>query len=93
MSGSEIINHTVVAIRRHIPDLATAQLGPEYSYHSLPLCVIDSVFSIGVRYVNAQKAVDAWCMAQRPKWRKFSDGVSPRQTDTGPENHRGWPRR
>jgi hypothetical protein len=80
MNISEIINHTVVAIRRNLPELTTAQLGPEYSYHSLPLCVIDSVFSIGVRYINAQKAVDAWCTAQRPTWRKFSDGVSPRKT-------------
>jgi hypothetical protein len=30
--------------------LKSATLGKEFYYASLPLCVIDSVFSIGVRY-------------------------------------------
>ena len=56
------------AVRRNIPNLAAARLGKEYEYHSLPLCVIDAVFSIGVRYRNTQKAVDAWCASQTPEW-------------------------
>lgn len=31
-------------------DLSSARLGDEYFYHSLSFCVIDAVFSIGVRY-------------------------------------------
>jgi hypothetical protein len=71
---------TVAAILEKIPDLALAKLGPEYSYHSLPFCVIDSVFSIGVRYRSAQNAVAAWCAAQQPEWLKFHEADRPRQT-------------
>ena len=66
----DVVTATVAAIRAKIPCLGQAALGPEYSYHSLPLCVIDAVFSIGVRYRNAQKAVDSWCAAQTPNWPK-----------------------
>lgn len=69
---------TVDAIRRKIPDLGTAKLGSEYSYHSLPLCVIDAVFSIGVRYQNVQNVVEAWCVAQQPNWLKFRTAAQAR---------------
>ena len=59
---------TVSAVREKIPNLENAVLGREYFYHSLPLCVIDAVFSIGVLYRNAQKAVEAWCAVQYPNW-------------------------
>ena len=59
---------TVSAVREKIPNLENAALGREYFYHSLPLCVIDAVFSIGVLYRNAQKAVEAWCAVQHPNW-------------------------
>lgn len=78
----EITKATVAAIRAKIPDLHTAKLGPEYSYHSLPLCVIDAVFSIGVRYVNVQNVVEAWCIAQTPKWPKYSTAAQARHTIT-----------
>jgi len=66
----DITKATIAAIREKIPGpgLHAATLGPEYSYHSLPLCVIDAVFSIGVRYTNAQRAVESWCAAQTPHW-------------------------
>jgi len=67
-----ITKATVAAIQAKIPGLQAAVLGPEYSYHSLPLCVIGAVFSIGVRYRNAQNAVESWCVAQRPNWPKYS---------------------
>jgi hypothetical protein len=41
--------------------LATARLGDEYFYQSLPLCVIDAVFSIGVRYGGVQRVVARYC--------------------------------
>lgn len=50
----------IAALRR---DLALDQLTlpPEYFYASLPLCVIDSVFSIGVRYEGVRRTVARWC--------------------------------
>jgi hypothetical protein len=41
--------------------LATARLGDEYFYQSLPLCVIDAVYSIGVRYGGVQRVVARYC--------------------------------
>ena len=42
-------------------NLSHAQLGDEYGYHSLSLCVIDAVFSIGVRYGGVQTVVQNYC--------------------------------
>jgi hypothetical protein len=43
-----------IDIRRYnVPD--------EYDYSCVPLCVIDSVFSIGIRYSNVTKIVDRVC--------------------------------
>ncbi len=41
--------------------LSGARLGPEYYYHSLPLCIIDAVFSIGVRYDSVTSVVNRYC--------------------------------
>ena len=73
---------TAAAVRARIgvDALRKAKLGPEYSYPSLPLCVIDAVFSIGVRYVNARRAVTAWCEAQHSQWSEDrADGVPARR--------------
>lgn len=40
---------------------------PEYRYASLPLCVIDAVFSIGVRYSSVQATVERFC--KKTGWR------------------------
>lgn len=45
---------------RKLP-LATASLPDEYFYQSLPLCVIDAVWSIGVRYAGVRRVVDRYC--------------------------------
>lgn len=42
-------------------DLRTASLNDEYFYQSLPLCVIDSVYSIGVRYESTRNTVARYC--------------------------------
>lgn len=42
-------------------DLGNLRLSPSYYYDSLPLCVIDAVFSIGVRYASTQKTVKNYC--------------------------------
>lgn len=36
-------------------------LGDEYFYQSLPLCVIDAVWSIGVHYTNVKNVVKRYC--------------------------------
>jgi hypothetical protein len=41
--------------------LQGASLGPEYFYQSLPLCVIDAVYSIGVRYGGVRNVVKRYC--------------------------------
>lgn len=41
--------------------LATASLADEYFYQSLPLAVIDAVWSIGVRYGGVQRVVARYC--------------------------------
>jgi len=37
------------------------ELGDEYGYASVPLCVIDAVFSIGVRYASTENTVSRFC--------------------------------
>ncbi len=46
--------------------LAHASLSAEYYYDSLPLCVIDSVFSIGARYTSTRRTVQDFCTAFIP---------------------------
>jgi predicted house-cleaning noncanonical NTP pyrophosphatase (MazG superfamily) len=41
--------------------LDTVKLSEAYYYASLPLCVIDAVFSIGVRYAGVQNTVRRYC--------------------------------
>jgi hypothetical protein len=47
----------LAAFCRENLSLADAKLGNEYYYSSLPLCVIDAVFSIGVTYESTQNTV------------------------------------
>lgn len=46
---------------RSVLNMSHTQLGDEYAYHSLSLCVIDAVFSIGVRYAGVQAVVQNYC--------------------------------
>ena len=53
---------------RQVLPLAEAKLSAEYGYVSLPHCVIDSVFSIGVRYEGVKNVIaryDAFLRQQR----------------------------
>lgn len=45
-------------------DLSNAQLSDEYYYKSLPLCVIDAVFSVGIRYQTTRNVVINFCNKQ-----------------------------
>ena len=42
-------------------DLPSASLSQAYYYASLPYCVIDAVFSIGVKYTGTQNVVKNYC--------------------------------
>lgn len=42
-------------------DLKNAELSEEYFYQSLPLCVIDAIFSIGVNYSSTKNTVIRYC--------------------------------
>ncbi len=42
-------------------DLKTSKLGPEYYYASMPLCVIDSIFSLNTKYATVIKLVKNLC--------------------------------
>ena len=42
-------------------NLNNANLSDEYFYQSLPLCVIDAVFSIGVKYTAVRNTVIRYC--------------------------------
>lgn len=61
--GDGDVARLVAAILKQI-DLGALALPEEYFYASLPLCVIDAVFSIGVTYASTQNTVARWCEAQ-----------------------------
>jgi hypothetical protein len=42
-------------------NLENATLSREYFYKSLPICIIDAVFSLGIRYSMTQKIVQSFC--------------------------------
>lgn len=51
----------IAAHAEKVLPLAAAQLGDEYFYQSLPLCVIDAVYSIGVRYEGVRNTINRYC--------------------------------
>jgi hypothetical protein len=52
-----LVNH----IRRTLSDLNSPPSGAAYEYASLLLCVMDAVFSIGVRYESTERTVADFC--------------------------------
>jgi hypothetical protein len=51
----------IAAHADRVLQLESASLGDEYYYQSLPLCVIDAVYSIGVRYEGIKNVVARYC--------------------------------
>jgi hypothetical protein len=45
----------------HVLSLTDAKLTDDYYYQHLPLCVIDAVYSIGVRYEGVRNVVNRYC--------------------------------
>jgi len=62
------INKLIAHIRCSLDDLSTPPSGAAYEYASLPLCVIDAVFSIAARYESTERTVNDFC--SRHQWRK-----------------------
>ena len=62
----------VLKLADHIEQtgLKVPTLAAEYRYASLPLCVVDAVFSIGVRYASTQKVVSNLC--EYTGWNRFA---------------------
>jgi hypothetical protein len=65
---TENVNKLVAHIRSTVDDLSTPLSGAAYGYSSLPLCVVDAVFSIGVRYQSTERTVSDFCA--RYHWQK-----------------------
>lgn len=55
-------------------------LPPEYFYKSLPLAIIDAVFSIGVTYTSTANTVRRFCENQTPPWAKHRNELGPEYT-------------
>jgi hypothetical protein len=60
------IDKLVAHIRRNIVDLNGLPSDPACEYASVGLCIIDAVFSIGVRYESTERTVTEFC--ERFKW-------------------------
>lgn len=54
-------NHGAINLFTHLNDLQHLKLGNEYYYYSMPLCILDAVFSIGVKYQCVRNVVDRYC--------------------------------
>ena len=68
MSNARRLSESVAEAARRVLPLKDASLGDEHEYASLPLCVIDAVFSIGVRYSSTKPVPRRWAEAQTPHW-------------------------
>lgn len=68
----------VIRLAEHIEQsgLGVPALAKEYRYASLPLCVVDAVLSIGVRYSSTQKVVANLC--DYTGWTRFTSSREPR---------------
>jgi hypothetical protein len=66
------VDRLVAYIRRTLTDLNGPPTDAAYEYASLPLCVIDAVFSIGVRYESTERTVTEFC--GRYRWQRDGRG-------------------
>ncbi len=60
------VERLVLHLRKALGDLARPQPEGEYQYSSLALCVVDAVYSIGVRYESTWRTVSDF--ARRQSW-------------------------
>lgn len=66
------LDKLVAHIRTKLTDLNAAPTDAAYEYASVPLCVIDAVFSIGVRYESTERTVTEFC--ERYHWQRDGRG-------------------
>jgi len=59
---TEDIDKLVAHIRQTLSDLRSPLSDAAYEYAAIPLCVMDAVFSIGVRYESTERTVRDWCI-------------------------------
>mgnify|MGYP001346010751 CR=1 FL=1 len=59
LTKSEI--HAFISYCRSNLDFSNLTKAEAYGYHNLPLCIIDAVFSIGVRYTSTENTVKHFC--------------------------------
>lgn len=57
-------------------DLDDCELPDEYYYTCFPLCLLDAVFSIGVRYSSTRNAVQNYCSKYAVWKRKLTEARS-----------------
>ena len=67
MCHATLAEFVASSARSKLP-LQGAALGDEHEYASIPLCVIDAVFSIGVKYASTKLVPPRWAAAQTPPW-------------------------
>jgi hypothetical protein len=67
-SLSSDCDRLICHVRKSQMDLAEEAKGPSSYWAALPLCVIDAVFSIGVKYSGVESVVCKWCEKQEPSW-------------------------
>lgn len=72
------VEKVVAHVRLNVKDLTAVLSDPAYEYASLGLCVIDAVFSIGVRYESTERTVNEFCA--RFKWQRDGRGTVPERT-------------
>jgi hypothetical protein len=66
-----MLDDDVDRLMRHVEakiDLARAAKGKSSYWASLPLCIVDSVFSIRAKYTGVVRVVNRWCESQEPCW-------------------------
>lgn len=79
MDRAPTVHEAGKAVADRVTEAAAARLGdwklgPEYCYRHLPLCIIDAVFSIGVRYKGVQKVAGQFREVAGPGWGDADDG-------------------
>jgi hypothetical protein len=72
------IDKLVAYIRSTLTDLNAPPTDAAYEYASVPLCVIDAVFSIGVRYESTERTVTEFCA--RYHWQRDGRGREKERT-------------
>jgi len=73
------MENTILAdcCKKHL-DFKNAKLSEEYYYKSLPICIIDAVFSISIRYTTTRNVVMNFCRkAQIQRLRNYGSEFPP----------------